>query len=297
MEAMAPRVDDTLPPKVAARFWTAFGRFWSDIAPLRTAEARGRAVALFRAANLPAELGNTLVNYAMALPPEAEDEAQKALAEGLPLIEHAGKPRLLANYFRVCAFRAIVSDPALARDHFESALRHYRSAGAERSVLGTANNLADFTWSTGDLDAAVASMQDAIALIRKSPVSAKAGLGQGLGNLAGALAERGDLDEALAATSEAIPLIGEVGVFYRYGDHFALRLAKAGHGDAAARVLGYADGEHARFKAHRQHNEARARASLLRILNEAMSPVELAQRMAEGAKLTEDDAARLALTQ
>ncbi len=266
-----------------------------DIAPLRTAEARGRAVALFRAANLPAELGDTLVNYAMALPPESEDEAQKALAEGRPLIEQAGKPRLLANYFRVCAFRAIVSDPALARDHFESALRHYRSAGAERSALGTANNLADFTWSTGDLDAAVTSMQDAIALIRKSPVSGKAGLGQGLGNLAGALTERGDLDEALAAMNEAIPLISEIGTFYRFGDHFALRLAKAGHGDAAARLLGYADGEHARFKAHRQHNEARARASLLRILDEAMSPAELAQRMAEGAKLTEDEAARLAL--
>jgi hypothetical protein len=97
--------------------------------------------------------------------------------------------------------------------------------------------------------------------------------------------------------SEAIPLISETGWFYRFGDHFALRLAKVGHGDAAARLLGYAEAEHARFKAHRQHNEARARASVLRILNEAMSPAELAQRMAEGAKLTEDEAAQLALTQ
>jgi len=97
--------------------------------------------------------------------------------------------------------------------------------------------------------------------------------------------------------SEAIPLISETGWFYRFCDHFALRLAKVGHGEAAARLLGYAEAEHARFKAHRQHNEARARASVLRILNEAMSPAELAQRMAEGAKLTEDEAAQLALTQ
>lgn len=121
-------------------------------------------------------------------------------------------------------------------------------------------------------------------------------MGQGLGNLAGALTERGDLDEALAAMSEAIPLISELGVFYRFGDHFALRLAKAGHADAAARLLGYADGEHARFKAHRQHNEARAHSTLLRILSDAMSPAELTQRMAEGAKLTEEEAARLALS-
>jgi hypothetical protein len=72
----------------------------------------------------------------------------------------------------------MASNPALARDHFESALRHFRRAGAERSALGTANNLADFTWSTLDLDAAVASMREAIALIRKSPVSGKTGLGQ-----------------------------------------------------------------------------------------------------------------------
>ena len=296
MEAIAPHVDDTLPPKVAARFWAALGRFWTDIAPLRSAEASGRAVALFRGANLPAELGTTLVNYATALRPGSEDEAQKALAEGRLLIEQTGKARLLAHYFRACAFRSIDSDPASARVHFESALRELRRAGAARTVLVTASNLADFTWSTGDLDGAVASMQETIALIRKSPVSGgKAGLGGGLANLAGALTERGDLHEAFAAMNEAIPLISEIGLFYRFGDHFALRLAKAGHANAAARLLGYADGEHERFKAHRQTNEARARANLLRILNEAMSPADLAQRTAEGAKLTEDEAARLAL--
>ena len=297
MEAMASRVDETISPASSGRFWKAFARFWSNISPARTAEARSRAAALFRAANLPAELGETLVGYAMALPPESEDDAQKALAEAWPLVERSGRPRVIADYYRTCAFRVMASNPALARDHFESALRHFRRAGAERSALGTANNLADFTWSTLDLDAAVASMREAIALIRKSPVSGKTGLGQGLGNLSGALTERGDLDEAFAAMSEAIPLISETGWFYRFGDHFALRLAKVGHGDAAARLLGYAEAEHARFKAHRQHNEARARASVLRILNEAMSPAELAQRMAEGAKLTEDEAAQLALTQ
>jgi hypothetical protein len=97
--------------------------------------------------------------------------------------------------------------------------------------------------------------------------------------------------------SEAIPLLSAIGWFYRFGDHFALRLAKAGHGEGAARLLGYVDGEHARFERHRLHNEARARANLLSILNQAMSPAELAQRMAEGAKLTEDEAARLAVTQ
>ena len=296
MEAMAAHVDDTLSPASLGRFWKAFGRFWSNIAPARTSEARWRAAALFRSANLPVELGEMLVGYAAVLPPGANNDAQNALAEAWPLIERAGRPRVLAEYDSACAMRVCFSNPALAREHFESALRHFRSAGAERSALGIANNLADCTWGTGDLDAAIASMRDAIALIRKSPASAKSALGLGLGNLAGVLTERGDLDAALGAMSEAIPLISEIGWFYRFGDHFGLRLAKAGHVEAAARLLGYVDGEHARFARHRLHNEARARASLLRILNEAMSPAELAQRMAEGATLNEDEAARLALT-
>ncbi|HEX6793494.1 MAG TPA: hypothetical protein VF304_06530, partial [Casimicrobiaceae bacterium] len=121
-------------------------------------------------------------------------------------------------------------------------------------------------------------------------------LGFALGNLAGVLIEQGELDEALAAMREAAPMICEVGSFYLFGDHFSLRLAKAGHAQSAARLLGYTDHEHERFKNQRQVNEARARASVMAILNERMTPEELAHQMAEGAKLGEDEAVQLALT-
>jgi len=110
-----------------------------------------------------------------------------------------------------------------------------------------------------------------------------------------ALAERGDLDEALAAAKDSIRELTGIGFFYRLGDHFTLRLAKAGHHDEAARLLGYVDGEHARFKIAREGNEARARASALALMNEAMPPAELVQKLAEGAKLTEDEAMQLAV--
>jgi len=96
---------------------------------------------------------------------------------------------------------------------------------------------------------------------------------------------------------EAVPLISESGTFFRFGDHFALRLAKAGSVQPAARLLGYTDGEHERFKANRQPNEARARGTLLSLLGEAMAPADLAELMAEGANLTEVEAARLALAE
>ena len=238
-----------------------------------------------------------LVLYAQGLPATSEFDAkaQAALAEAWPLVEQAALPRLLGQYFDTSARLRIVSNPVLARDHFESALRHFRRAGAEGQVLNTLNNLADFTWSTGDLSAAVASMHEAVARVRSSPVSNRTLLGQVLANLGGVLIEQGEIDEALVTLREAMPMVREGGWFFRFGDHLALRLVKAGRADAAARLLGYTDAEHARFEANRQVNEARAHESVLAILSAAMAPAELAQRMAEGAKLTEDEAARLAL--
>lgn len=294
LEAMAAHVDATLAPGVAGRFWNALSSFeFADNA--RSAELCARAAALFQAANLPVERARALLGYVESLAPESEDEAQKALEEAWPLIDAAGKPRDLGGYFRVRARRTDASDPAQARAHRESALRHYRSIGAERSMLSTVADLANLTWAAGDLNDAVAQFRETAALARKSAMAGSYTLGVALGNLAGALAERGDLDEALAAAKDSIRELTGIGFFYRLGDHFTLRLAKAGHHDEAARLLGYVDGEHARFKIAREGNEARARASALALMNEAMPPAELVQKLAEGAKLTEDEAMQLAV--
>ena len=298
MEGMAPHVDESVPPKAAGRFWLAFGRYWMNVAPMRSSEARARATTLLRQAGLPVEVAYTLLSYARTLPatPEFEAQAEQALAEAWPLVERTRLPRLLGLYFAARGYRLVASNPALAREHLESALSHWRAAGAEGQLLNDLGNLADLTWTTGDLPRAVASMREALALVRSSSLSNRQVLGGILGNLAGALIEQGDLDDGLAAMREAIPLICESGTFFRFGDHFSLRLAKAGSAHLAARLLGYTDGEHERFKANRQENEARARASLHSILSAATAPGELASAMAEGAKLTEDEAVRIALT-
>jgi predicted ATPase/class 3 adenylate cyclase len=298
MEGMAPHVDESVPPKAAGRFWLAFGRFWMNIAPIRTSEVGARAAALLRQANLPIEVAYTLASYVRALPAEAdfESQAEQALAEAWPLVERAKLPRLLGLYFSARGYRLTGSNPALAREHLETALRHWRAAGAEGQLLNDLGNLADITWSTGDVARAVQSMREALALVRSSSLSNRQVLGVGLGNLAGALTEQGEIDEAVVAMREAVPLLCESGTFFRFGDHFALRLAKAGSVRPAARLLGYTDSEHERFKASRQVNEARAHASLHSILSAAMAPGELASAMAEGAKLGEDEAVKLALT-
>jgi hypothetical protein len=298
MEGMAAHVDESTSPKAAGRFWLAFGRSWLNIAPIRSSEAHARATALLRQADLPIDVAYTLVSYAQTLPgePDFEAPAEQALTESWPLVERTRLPRLLGMYFAARGYWLVASNPALAREHFESALSHWRAAGAEGPLLNALGNLADLTWTTGDLQRAVASMREALALVRGSSLSNRLILGVILSNLAGALIEQGELDDGLAAMREGIPLICESGTFFRFGDHFSLRLAKAGLAHPAARLLGYTDGEHERFKADRQVNEARAHASLHSILSTAMAPGDLAQQIAEGAKLTEDEAVQLALT-
>jgi hypothetical protein len=75
-----------------------------------------------------------------------------------------------------------------------------------------------------------------------------------------------------------------------------LRSALAGNIDAAARLAGYSDAALAARKATRQFNEARARARLQSVLEERLEPDGLARLLADGARMTEDEAGRLALT-
>ena len=78
-------------------------------------------------------------------------------------------------------------------------------------------------------------------------------------------------------------------------DHLALRAALAGKLANAARIAGYADSIHTAEKTTRQPNEARAHERLHALLREKLEPGELALLFAEGAKLSEDEACRLAL--
>jgi len=223
------------------------------------------------------------------------DQAQSLLAEALPLVERAGLPKILGDYFDYSAvLKALTGDPAGARADLERALDLYRKAGAERYALFTLAQLADVAWGMGDLDAAVAGNSEAVTLLRNSPLT-KVMLGLCLSNLAGVHTERGELDAALAAAREGLPLLLEGGFAWSHLDHLALRAALAGRFAPAARMAGYSDSTYASRKMARQPNEIRSRDRLQAMLQEKYAADELARLFAEGAKMTEDGACRLAL--
>ena len=131
-------------------------------------------------------------------------------------------------------------------------------------------------------------------MIRKSTHVPRDLLGIGLTNLAGVHTERGELAEALVAATEGLPLRqGED--LHDALDHLALRAALVGKLSEASRLAGFADHRWTARQATRQPNEARARSRLQELLHEKLSMDDLEQLLAEGAKLSEDEACRLAL--
>jgi tetratricopeptide (TPR) repeat protein len=190
--------------------------------------------------------------------------------------------------------KALTGDPAGARSNLEKALSLYRTAGAERYALFTLAQLGDVAWSMGDLDAALSGMQETVALMRRSPLTAVM-LGLCLSNLAGVHTERGEIEEALTTAREALPMLMEGGFAWSHLDHLALRAALAGKFADAARIAGFSDAAFTGRKTARQPNEARSRDRLQRLLEKELSPTELSRLAAEGAAMSEEAACKLAL--
>ena len=161
--------------------------------------------------------------------------------------------------------------------------------------LGVLTNIGDVTWALGDVDAALAAFVETVARIRKSPLVRKDLLGNTLINLAGVRTERGELDQALAAAREGLPLLHEAGYAWNMLDHSALRAGLAGKLANAALLTGYADSAFTANESSRQPNEARAHERIQALLRDKLDHDELTRLLAEGAKMSEDEACRMAL--
>jgi len=90
-------------------------------------------------------------------------------------------------------------------------------------------------------------------------------------------------------------LVREDGSAWVFLDDLALRVAYAGRLADAARLAGYADSAHAAKAATRGRLTTRLRDRLHALLREKLAPDELECLLAEGAKMSEDEACKLAL--
>jgi tetratricopeptide (TPR) repeat protein len=168
----------------------------------------------------------------------------------------------------------------------------FQAVGAARLAMAALYNLADAMWTEGALGMAIEAKREALDLARQEGNWDLVGFA--CGSLAGMLTARGDVEEALVWAREALPLCREAEYIDWLFPHLALRAAKAGRPEDAARLWGYAD-HLAERGSVRQILEQRAVVALSALLRAALGPVRLEELAAAGRYLGEDQAIALAL--
>jgi predicted ATPase len=295
LEAAAAVIGVNTPETDEARLYLWLGLLTRNTSSARSLVLIERAVGLYRKVDYSLEIGHASVLLARGLAAAGRfQESAAALAEALPKLEISGIPKLLGLYHGSAAtLNAFAGDPVKARSEFQKAISLYREGGSEISALESMSNLADVSWTLGDLAGAEAALREYIVM-RGSPFVRRSGLGNALGNLAGILTEQGRLDAALEAAREALPLLVEAGRAWSHIDHLALRAALAGKYANAAELAGFSDASHG-TRQTRAPNEARARSRLTAILQQHFDTISLEELLEKGGRISEAEACRLAL--
>jgi predicted ATPase len=290
------RGDGAEDPRLMLRLWRGLAAL--SLEPAAAVQAAEHAVALARQGEDAQQLGTCLrALYAATYLQGRVAEAEAVALEALPLLESGQTPKTLALCMTdLCVFRAASGDFAAARRGSIEALARLRRVGDDRATALHLQYSAEFEFADGQADAALAFAEESIALFR----SLNSGflLGAGLGNLAAYLAITGDMNGARAAAREALAIardvedhLGVVGAI----EVLALVAGRAGAPGVAATLAGYT----ARFDDGRigdhHSTEHRVHAALLEQLSRSLSPDGMARLGADGALMTEAEAAALAL--
>jgi len=296
LEVALARCGAQTPASTQARLWLWVGVLRQFRSIGDSVRALRRSVTLYRRLGDAVGTGYALIRLAGGLARSGRPRlAQRVLNASAPLVEGHGCA-LAGPYFHISGFiRKSMGDLEGARADCVKSLAAYQAAGAERSALEMRGSLADTLWALGSLDAALTEFREVVAQMRASARTTKLALGVNLTNLAGVLTEVGALDEALEVAREGLPARRDAGYVFGALDHLALRAALAGKLAEAARLAGYADSNYATGTSRRQPNEARARARLHRLLLDHADADDLLRQLADGARISEEEACRLAV--
>src|SRR5450432_1864928 len=146
----------------------------------------------------------------------------------------------------------------------------------------------------GDYAEAVRLGREVVARARRDRFGSS-DLTNALGNQTLALTQLGALDEATAVGREAAAM-GGGGMVWQMLDSFALLACKRGRFDAAVVALGRADAVNHWNGGMREPAEQRARDEAMRRLREALPGERLELLLGQGRTMSDDEAARIALS-
>ena len=291
-----PWVDESVPLRLAARYWFAVSNLRVNVEISHQAKAGLKAVELFRRLEDRMWLFRALQSMALKFSWLCDrDAAQKALAEMQDLQDPSWPSwtRLaVENGLANCEYFA-AQRPAEARRHFEAAIElHRRFGGDPYFAYHSELILVSLENDDGAFEVTVRRAQNLLA-------RCEAGLGARVRPMiltwkGAALASLGHLQEAEELLRAAIPLLRHaLGGSAQWGFYYvAYLLALQARAVDAARIVGYIDSFSAATISTRM--KRRCYESTLAMVGKALPANELDGLRAEGRRLTEDEAIALA---
>jgi len=225
------------------------------------------------------------------------DDAWRAVEEALHLqqsdeLPPGLAPRLLTGRAHL---NAVIGNYDAAVADKLAVLRAFERYGDRRQIQIARSNVVDIVLAAGDVADAVRRGREDVAALRHGPRTHMLECAASFINLATALLRAGEFAEAQQVAREGLPLLRRRGNTYLALDPFALLALKLGRAEDAARALGRSRAVIDASSDAREINEQRARDDALAELQRTFAPDELQRLFAEGAALTDDDAARKAV--
>ena len=295
-EVLRPRVDASIPPALAARFWLACAEWGASMAPRGALEDARRALALYQSLGerLPTFRSWQALSFVLT-GLGRHQESIAALEETLALRDPHWPPWILAIFDNVASIvYAGAGDTARAREHLLAIRAVYSLSGAVDELI-TESLIIDLDVAEGRFEQAAEAA--AALLARPETMVIRWTDGRGLRVLATALALGGRLDEAERVYRAALERVRR-----HFGHGAAVLidaatwLARKGRLEDAARVCAYAnaaherDGRTPRLVARRLRDQLRAELA-------AKLPAATLERLErEGRALSDEAASTLAFS-
>lgn len=264
-----------------------------------------RAIAEYRAAGdeLGVARAQSLTGVALAFLGRTS-EARPPLEEALACARALHNRNLAAFALRCLGnLSAAERDDAATRTYVTEAVRAYESIGAELAAARTKDDLSAHELRAGNIDVALAHAQDAVAALRR--FNDMRHVANALGTIAVCLTAFGRFDEAEERAREQLALAREQGaaVIGAWAlQHLAAiaALRERPEGDVsqcarASRILGFVDARLKALGSGRIGNLSGEYNRTLALVRDALGDVAVTKLMAEGAAMTEDEAAAAAL--
>jgi predicted ATPase/DNA-binding winged helix-turn-helix (wHTH) protein len=290
------RISQATLPGPAARLRLGWATLASPRVTAAEIDAVQRAVELFRQLGdrRGLYLGLTTLAQRCASMRRFAD-AQRCIDEAAGLVEPAWPAALKWQMLHARAMGFEFSGrPEAACALWEEMAQEQEALGEREAMMASLSCAADCGFRH-DFDAAVRLSRDLVARLRSERFRG-AIAGYVFANLSGALAQRGQqLDEALTLAREAVPLLLRHGVLGLWFDHFALLALRLGRAHDAARTLGRAEANGAARGVARDPHEQRSHDAVLKALQQTLPANELERLLKEGAALSDEHAAHIAL--